>query len=117
MKEKFCNEEEAVVEVAKSREAPMMLASRPVAKVEVAVEVATNAPAVNGRYDRALLRVMVPPSETAPPPESPEPAVTVTEEFWRKAFVIEPAGKLTEEVAVNEPTTKLPEVVEANEAN
>ena len=28
-----------------------------------------------------LLRVMVPPSDTVPPPVSPVPAVTVTDEF------------------------------------
>ena len=48
MKEKFWSEEEAVVEVAKNLPAPMSGDSIPEAKVEVAVPVATNAPAVNG---------------------------------------------------------------------
>ena len=48
MKERFWREEEAVVEVAKNLPEPMIGDSIPDAKVEVAVEVATNAPAVNG---------------------------------------------------------------------
>ena len=39
-----------------------------------------------------LFRVIVPPSETAPPPESPVPAVTVTPLFASIAFVTPPVA-------------------------
>ena len=48
MKEKFCSDEEAVVEVAKMREVPIIGDSRPPEKVEVAVDVPTMYPAVRG---------------------------------------------------------------------
>ncbi len=80
--------EEAVVEVAKSLEKPAMVASRPEAMVEVAVEVPTNAPAVNGLYDKALKSVTVEPRATEPPPPRPEPAVTVRAELTRLALVM-----------------------------
>ena len=90
LKLKFWREEEAVEEVAKKREAPMIGDSMPEAKVEVAVEVPTNAPAVKGLYVRALFKVTDEPKATAPPPESPEPAVTVTEELTKLLLVITP---------------------------
>ena len=61
-------------------------------------------------------RVMDPPSATEPPPESPDPAVTVTEEFCNIVFVIELAGRETEEVAVREPTESAPIEEEARYA-
>src|ERR1035438_8111036 len=42
----------------------------------------------------ALVSVTVPPSATVPPPDSPEPATTVTEEFASIAFVTPAAGIL-----------------------
>lgn len=47
-------------------------------------------PAVTVRDVFVMLRVVVPPRATEPPPESPVPAVTVTEELANLAFVIEP---------------------------
>ena len=91
VKEKFWKVEEAVVEVAKNLPDPMIGDSKPEAKVEVAVEVETSAPTVNGLKERALKSVTVEPSATAPPPPSPEPAVTVTEELARLVLVITPA--------------------------
>jgi hypothetical protein len=45
---------------------------------------------------------MVPPKDTTPPPPRPEPAVTVTEEFWRLVLVMTPA-------VVSEPIERPPE--------
>jgi hypothetical protein len=39
-------------------------------------------------------RVVVPPSDTEPPPDRPVPAVTVKDELARAAFAIEPAGRV-----------------------
>ena len=53
--EKFFKVEDAVVEVANNLETPRIGLSIPAANVEVAVEVATNAPAVQGLNELAKL--------------------------------------------------------------
>jgi hypothetical protein len=42
------------------------------------------------------LRVREPPRETAPPPETLVPLERVMELFWRKVFVTDPAGSVSE---------------------
>jgi hypothetical protein len=62
---------------------------------------------------RARLYVMVPPKAVEPLPTMLEPLPAVMEEFCSMALVIEPEGRETDEVAVREPTTRFPAVVEA----
>ena len=123
----------AVVEVAKKNFAPIKGDSRPEAKVEVALEVATNAPAVKGSYFKALLKVpevvMVPPCNPVPavmevtvppllvtrqepltttqPPERTRPLAKVLEAVpvWFRAKTFKPPAK--EEVAVEEVALKV----------
>lgn len=92
----------AVVEVAKNLEAPIIGDSSPEANVEVAVDVATKAPAVKGLYVRALTIETELPKATVPPPPMPRPALTVTDEFAKLVFVMT-AG------LVSDPIDKPPE--------
>ena len=48
----------------------------------------------------ALLMVTLLPKETAPPPESPVPAVTVTDEFAKLAFILAEAHFLTVDLGI-----------------
>ena len=100
------NVEVAVVDVALKIGAAMSDAYNPPAIVEVAVPVAMSWVIIKGLVD-----VTVPEMVSVPPNERSEPLM-VTEEFWRKAFVIEPLGSVTDEVAVKAPTVRMPAVVE-----
>lgn len=76
--------------------------------VEVAVEVAANEAAVHGLNALMKLYVIVPPSAVEPDPLIREPFPAVMEEFASIVFVTEPAGREMVEVAVREPTVRLP---------